>query len=276
MSVSTTRIEHDASLGSHLAVHKMPAHWLMARLGKRVLRPGGIETTRWLLKHGRIGPDDDVVELAPGLGITANAILAHGPKSYMGIERDADAFRRAEQAVTRAGVPGASVRQGDAAVVPLPDGCASVVMGEAMLSMQLLAKKRAIISEARRLLRRDGRYLIHELALQPDNIDGSRFERIQTDLSSVIHVGVRIGTCGEWQGWLAEAGFEVEHLTTAPMRLLEPDRMLRDEGLLGMSRFAFNVLRTPGAAERLLSVRRMFRKHQDHLSAIAIVARRRA
>lgn len=126
------------------------------------------------------------------------------------------------------------------------------------------------------MLRRDGRYLIHELALQPDDIDGSRFERIQTDLSIVIHVGVRIGTCREWQGWLAEAGFEVEHVTTAPMRLLEPDRMLRDEELLGMSRFAFNVLRTPGAAERPLSVRRMFRKHRDHLSAIAIVARRRA
>lgn len=44
MSVSTTRTEHDASSGSHLAVQKMPAHWLMARLGKRVLRPAGIET----------------------------------------------------------------------------------------------------------------------------------------------------------------------------------------------------------------------------------------
>ena len=66
------------------------------------------------------------------------------------------------------------------------------------------------------------------------------------------------------------------HLTTAPMRLLEPDRMLRDEGLLGMTRFVFNVLRTPDAAERLLSVRRVFRKYQGHLSAIAIVARRRA
>ena len=276
MSVSTTRIEHDASFAAPLAVHKMPAHWLMARLGKRVLRPGGIETTRWLLKHGCVGPDDDVVELAPGLGVTADAILACGPKSYLGIERDAEAFRRAEQAVTRAGVAGAAIRQADASTVPLPDGCASVVIGEAMLSMQLLEKKRAIIGEAYRLLRRNGRYLIHELALQPDGVGDARVEQIQADLSNVIHVGVRIGTRDDWQGWLAEAGFEVEDLTTVPMRLLEPDRMLRDEGLMGMSRFAFNVLRTPGAAQRLLSVRRMFRKYHDHLFAIGIVARRRA
>ena len=26
---------------NHLNVQKMPAHWLMAHLGKRVLRPGG-------------------------------------------------------------------------------------------------------------------------------------------------------------------------------------------------------------------------------------------
>jgi ubiquinone/menaquinone biosynthesis C-methylase UbiE len=160
--------------------------------------------------------------------------------------------------------------------VPLPDECASVVIGEAMLSMQLVETKRAIIGEAYRLLRRNGRYLVHELALQPEGVDDARVRSIQADLSSVIHVGVRIGTRGDWQGWLADAGFEVEDVTTMPMRLLEPDRMLRDEGLLGMSRFALNVLRTPGAAQRLLSVRRMFRKYHDHLSAIGIIARRRA
>jgi hypothetical protein len=34
--------------GSELDVSRIPGHWLLARLGKRVLRPGGLELT-----HGR-------------------------------------------------------------------------------------------------------------------------------------------------------------------------------------------------------------------------------
>jgi hypothetical protein len=102
------------------------------------------------------------------------------------------------------------------------------------------------------------------------------FEAIQQDLSSTIHVGVRIGTAVDWTTWLREAGFEIEKVTTASMRLLERDRMIRDEGLLGTARFVFNALRTPGARRRLMALRRMFRRHEAHLCAVGIVARRAA
>ena len=35
--------------GASLNQQKMPGHWLMARLGKRVLRPGGMELTRRMI-----------------------------------------------------------------------------------------------------------------------------------------------------------------------------------------------------------------------------------
>jgi hypothetical protein len=95
-------------------------------------------------------------------------------------------------------------------------------------------------------------------------------------LSSTIHVGVRIGTAGEWKALLGEVGFAIEAETTAPMRLLERDRMVRDEGAWRTVRFVFNVLRTPGAAARLRSVRAVVRKHREHLRAVALVARRQA
>lgn len=96
-------------MGAHLDVQKMPAHWLMARLGKRVLRPGGIGITRWLLQLARIRPEDDVIELAPGLRRTTALILAQRPRTYTGIERDAQAVRMAGQRC-RAGSSTASVR----------------------------------------------------------------------------------------------------------------------------------------------------------------------
>src|SRR5699024_12738060 len=61
-----------------------------ARLGKRVLRPGGSELTTALLTAARI-PGSDVVELAPGLGRTSGEILESDPRSYTGVDEDPDA-----------------------------------------------------------------------------------------------------------------------------------------------------------------------------------------
>lgn len=271
---NAAQLEQDNVFAGQLAVEKMPAHWLMARLGKKVLRPGGIETTEWLIRRGEIGPGDDVVEFAPGLGRTARMILQLGPNTYTGIERDKQAAAFAEAALVSARKLGFSILRGDASEVPLPDAAATVVVGEAMLSMQTLHKKRAIMKEARRVLRPGGRYLIHELAVQPEDIDKTALDVIQQDLSSTIHVGVRIGTVGEWKSWLSDAGFVVQDAVTAPMRLLEPERLIRDEGIAGAARFIFNALRTPGARKRLVSVRRCFRRHRANLCAVAIVAGR--
>ena len=79
----------DARVGP--PVDKMPGHWLLARMGKRVLRPGGLELTRQLLDELTIGQCDNVVEFAPGLGVTARMTLALRPQSYTAIERDLDA-----------------------------------------------------------------------------------------------------------------------------------------------------------------------------------------
>ena len=49
---------------------QLQGHWLLARLGKKVLRPGGRKMTEWILDRARL-TDARVVELAPGLGITA-------------------------------------------------------------------------------------------------------------------------------------------------------------------------------------------------------------
>lgn len=262
-------------IGEGLKVEKMPAHWLLARLGKRVLRPGGREATEWILSRARPGPTDDVIEFAPGLGITARRILSHSPRSYVGIERDEGAAAVAERAISALGAPDARIVRGDAARVPLPDGCASLVVGEAMLSMQPQNKKEAIVREAARLLRSGGRYALHEMAVRPGTPVEER-ERIQQELSAVIRVGVRIGTPEEWGEWLAGAGFAVREQTTVPMRLLEWDRLVSDEGLLGVARMAANAIRTPGALARLRKLRKTFRAHAERLCAICLVAERAA
>lgn len=261
------------SIGEGLKIEKMPGHWLLARLGKRILRPGGREATEWLIEKAAPHASDDVVEFAPGLGITARRLLAHDPRSYTGVERDAAACATANRAIAATGAPSARVLQGDASKVPLDDGSASLVVGEAMLTMQPESKKAEIVREAARLLRPGGRYAIHEMAVRPGTPVEVR-EGIQRDLSASIHVGVRIGTPEDWRALFEKAGFEVRAETTLPMRLLELDRMVADEGLWGVARMAVNAIRTRGAIARLKEMRQTFRSHADHLCAIALVVER--
>jgi SAM-dependent methyltransferase len=246
-------------------------HWLLARLGKRVLRPGGVELTHTLLARAGV-TDADVVELAPGLGRTAAEILARGPRSYIGAESDPDAARVVGGVLTESGAENAAIRIADAAATGLPDASSDLVVGEAMLSMQGDAAKHAIVAEASRVLRAHGRYAIHELALTPDTVPGEVSTAIRQSLARAIKVNARPLTIAEWSRLLADHGLVVDHVATAPMALLQPGRVVADEGLLGALRFARNVLVHRDARKRVLMMRRTFRRHRKHLAAVAIVA----
>ena len=250
-------------------VEKMPGHWLLARMGKRVLRPGGLELTRKLLAELAISPKDDVVELAPGLGITARMALAQKPKSYTAVERNPDAAAIVTRYLNRTNQ---KCTLGAAEETGLPGESATVVYGEAMLSMQPATTKLRIVREAARLLRPGGRYGIHELCIVPDHVDDSIRNAIQYELSDEIHIGVRPLTSSEWRGLLEAAGLRVVVDHILPMHLLEPRRIIKDEGLFRAIRFAWNVATHAAARRRVLKMRSVFRKHRQHLAAIAIVA----
>ncbi len=257
--------------GEHLDISKMPGHWLLARMGKRVLRPGGLELTKEMLEGLQITPEDKVVELAPGLGSTARLALAAHPASYTGIERDEAATSAVEAILLR---PEYSCKNGTASKTGLDQDSATVVYGEAMLTMQTLAQKEAIVEEAFRILQPGGRYGIHELGLTPDTLSTALKEEVKKSLSAAIRVGARPLTISEWKEVLEKQGFEIEVQKTAPMHLLEPSRMLKDEGFPRTLKILSNVLRTPTARKRIFSMRAVFQKYQDILCAVSLVARK--
>ena len=91
-----------------------------------------------------------------------------------------------------------------------------------------------------------------------------------------IKVNARPLTAAEWKALLTEAGLEVEWVGRAPMALLQMRRNLADEGVRGVLRIAWNLVRNPGARRRVLSVRRTFTRYADQLTGIALVARKPA
>lgn len=252
----------------------LQGHWLLARLGKRVLRPGGLELTRRLLQSARPAAADRIVEFGPGVGKTATELLAVEPASYIGIDPNPQGRGALTAIIDRH--PQARLVISDAATTGLSDGEADLVVGEAMLSMHCQKDKAAIIQEAARLLAPGGRYAIHEL----ERIDtdgtakgvGTPGDPVSKDISRTIKVGARPLTEQGWHELLTDAGLEVQWTGHAPMHLLEARRIVADEGVVGAVRFAVNLLRDKAARQRVLAMRASFRAHADSLGAIAVVA----
>lgn len=247
---------------------KLQGHWLLARLGKKVLRPGGRKMTEWILDQSRL-TDARVVELAPGLGITAAEILKRLPSGYVGVDEDEAAVQTTAKVVSGQG----RVVKGKAQSTGLDDDSADVVIGEAMLTMQGDKGKNAILDEVRRILAPGGRYAIHELALTPDDLPTSTKDEIRVAMSKAIRVNARPLTPAEWRQLLEDHGFEVEQVRIGEMGLLKPSQMLEDEGPAGVARIVVNAIRQPAARRRVLSMRNTFAKHDDSLASIGIVAR---
>jgi SAM-dependent methyltransferase len=251
----------------------MPGHFLLARLGKRVLRPGGITMTRRILDGLDIQADDRVIELAPGPGATARLALARHPASYIGVDQDGAAVAGIA-ALPHDGGTTVSGHQGDAEHTGLPDGAATVVYGEAMMTMHPTPGKLRVMKEAYRMLEPSGRYGMHELCLVPDDIDAALAEEIRTAIVGPAHVGARPLTVPAWRELLTQAGFTVVEEVVTPMRLLSFRRMVADEGFLSAVRIVLRTLRDPIARRRIRAMRKAFHQHRDHLAGIGMVARR--
>ena len=262
---------HEASSKRDRDEVHLQGHWLLAKLGKKVLRPGGKKLTNWMIDNAN-PTNKRVVEFAPGLGITAAEILDRNPKTYTGVDQDPDAATATTLSTKQArlGIP-TEVINGVASDTGLPAGSADLVVGEAMLTMQGEKGKAAIVSEANRILATGGRYAIHELLLTPNNVDQTVADNLRKALAITIKVNARPLTATEWSELLENNGFKVLSIKVAPMGLLQPKQMIEDEGPRVL-KIMFNLARNPQARKRVLAMRKVFSENAQNLGAISIIA----
>lgn len=249
--------------------HRLQGHWLLAKMGKRVLRPGGMELTRRILEQAKPAPADRIVEFGPGVGKTAELLLKIHPVKYWGVDVRDDHDNPLLGVIS--GHSEAELVNANAKDTGLGDGCATLAVGEAMLTMQSDADKLAIMREAYRILAPGGRYALHEMGFKSD-APAQATGAVGKQLSRTIKVGARPLTIEGWTKLLTEAGFTVTYSTTNKMALLEVRRIIADEGLGGFLKFVGNVARNPAARKRIQAMRKTFKTNQQFISAVGFVA----
>lgn len=250
-------------------IDTMSGHWILAKLGKKVLRPGGKNLTLKMLSLLNINTNDSIIEFAPGLGYTAKLTLAKNPKSYTGVDSDEEAVLFLQKKIKNTQ---ALFINKNASQTQLPDEVATKIYGEAMLTMQANHRKEEIIREAHRLLAPGGLYAIHELVLFPDSLDEESKKTIQYELAESMKVNARPLTIAEWKDTLESQGFRIKQIEKAPMHLLQAGRIISDEGFLGFLGIVKKLILNPDIKKRVLQMRKTFKKYENHLEAIVIIS----
>ncbi|QHC86340.1 SAM-dependent methyltransferase [Empedobacter brevis] len=253
------------------SIEKMSGHWVLAKVGKKVLRPGGKQMTDKMIQLLDINSADQIVEFALGLGYTANITLQKNPASYIGIDLEEKIVKDLNEKFNHKKV---LFKLGHAAHTELEDNSQTKVYGEAMLTMHADHRKKEIIREAHRILKKEGLYAIHELALRPDHIPDQIKKNIQKELAETMKVNARPLTVEEWKNLLKEEGFSLIAVEIAQMHLLEPFRIIDDEGIRGFVHIIKNIATQPEIRERIIRMKEVFKKYEKYLCAIVLIAKK--
>lgn len=252
---------------STLKIETAPGHQVLAAAGKTVLRPGGRAATEQLFAWAQFQPGETVLELASGLGTSAIALAQRYGVRVVGIEKDADRVAKAQAQVRSAGLQDqVQILQGDILHLDSISETFDYVLAEAILTMQSPSAKAQLLRGVRDRLKPNGKFLSHELLARTD------LEQIHRDLSQAIRVNATPFTEAGWKDACAKAGLAVTHAQVGAMGLLNPQQILRDEGIIGALRLGWNLLTQPAIRQRVWQMRQAFDRHQQALGYIAFCA----
>ncbi|GGE34802.1 class I SAM-dependent methyltransferase [Streptococcus himalayensis] len=243
-------------------------HTLLARLGKKRLRPGGKIATNWLLKKGNISKDCQILEVACNMGTTSIELAKTYGCQIQAVDLDKKALEQAGVNAKAAGVSDLVMfKQANAMKLPFPDESFDVVINEAMLTMQSEKGKQKCLQEYYRVLKPNGLLLTHDVMLREND------EEVRARLSKAIHVNVAPLTKENWKSLVKEQGFSAIESLSGEMTLMSPKGMIYDEGLFGTLKIFKNALKAKNRSH-FFTMFQTFREQKDRLGFIAMAAKK--
>jgi cyclopropane fatty-acyl-phospholipid synthase-like methyltransferase len=245
-----------------------PGYRVLAAAGKKILRPGGKLATEQLFAWANFQTGETVLELASSYGESAIAIVKRFNVSVVGVEQDPDSVAKARSNIEAAGLSNRiSIIEGDIFQLDRITDKFDYVLAEAILTMQSNPGKAKILSIIRDQLKPTGKFLAHELLVH------SNETQVRKNLSQAIRVNANPLSLAEWEAACENAGLILQQQQTGSMKLLNLSQIVRDEGLLGTVRIAWNILTNPNLRNRILQIRRSFKQHQNQLGYIIFWAK---
>ena len=245
-------------------------HQVMAAAGKKILRPGGKAATEQLFQWAEFKPGETVLELAASFGYSAIALAKRYGVRVVGVEKDPESVARARANIRAVGLEEQiQVVEGDIFHLEQTPGRFDYVLAEAILTMQSLPAKVKILHGVHDRLKPGGKFLSHEL------LASNREEEIHRALAATLRANSTPLSETNWIDTCEGTGLHVLHHQTGAMGLLNPARIIQDEGFRDAIKFFWNVLTQAQVRNRLLAIRRIFKQYKQELGYIVLCAERK-
>lgn len=255
---------------STLNLDTATGHQVMAAAGKKILRPGGRAATEQLFQWANFQPGETVLELAASFGYSAIALAKRYHVRVVGVEKNPESVARAQVNIRAAGLEDqVKIIEGDVFHLEQISGQFDYVLAEAILTMQSIPGKNKILQGISDRLKPGGNFLSHEL------FANSHEEEIHQALASTIRANSTPLSEANWKAAFEAVDLQILKHQTGSMGLLNPARIIQDEGFIDASQFFWNVLTRPQVRKRLLAIRRVFKQYQQELGYIILCAERK-
>ncbi len=244
-----------------------PGHQVLAAAGKKILRPGGRKATEQLFTWANFQPGETVLELAASFGESAITIARRFNVRVVGVEKNPDSVAKARENIKAAGLSERiTILEGDIFQLDKITDKFDYVLAEAILTMQSDAGKTKILAAVKNHLKPGGKFLSHEMVVR------SNESEVRQSLSQTIRVNANPLTIEQWSTVCQEAGLTIQQQQTGVMGLLCLGQMVRDEGLLGMVKIAWNIVINPNLRQRILQMRRNFQQQRNNIGYIVFIS----
>lgn len=256
------------ALDNGVPIEKMAGHVFLAKMGKKLLRPGGRKATEQLFDLAGLESGQRLCEIATNRAVTAIELATRFGVHVAGVDSSADFLAVARESIAVHRLENCiSLHVSEGHHLPFDDGSFDAVTAEAVITMLPPKQKLAILREAARVLRTGGCVVIHELAWSETSSKAMRQELVK-----VIQHAAWPLTDQEWRDLATDVGLIVDESRIGRMSLMSPRGLLRDEGLVGIARIMWNILRTPGAKSRFKEMAAFFRRHRGSFHYIVLKA----
>jgi ubiquinone/menaquinone biosynthesis C-methylase UbiE len=195
----------------------------MATIGKRVIHPGGRESTDTLLHHAAITEETRVLDVGCGVATTAIEIARRHGAHVTAVDISPLMLERATANVAAAGLgEKVTVAHGDILDLRFADGAFDVVIAEAVT---MFVDRRRAAGELCRVTAPGGKVLATEFFWRSPPSAEAR----QIFLGQVCP-GMQFETVEDWIGLYEGAGLDGLETDTGPFQMMTARGFLSDEG----------------------------------------------
>lgn len=207
-------------------INHLDPYQFMAELGKKVIHPGGRQSTKQVYQMADLQPGMRVLDIGCGVATTAIDIAKKFNCDVVASDIDQKMVDKALQNVQHAHLPDKiKIAKADIQQMPFADNEFDVVIVEAVT---MFVDRKKAVSEIARVCKSGGKVIEHEFIWRKKPTAAAR--RI---FEGEICPGIKFDTAEDWIKLYDENEFKNEDSVTGGFVMMSPIGFLKDEGIGG-------------------------------------------